>query len=302
MAAELSLLALIVFGFFCFDFVFQLINVILNADQQPAKASFFNFLASLLSLAIVFILTKTTKGNLIYLGLSFVGTQLIVLLAASFWFFSRKYKAFSPSLKYVKFGYARDLMSLGLKFFIIQIAFVVVYQTDIIIIAQLHPEQVTPYNIAFKYFSVVPMVFGIIITPFWSAFTEAYVKKDFSWIRSSIRNLVLIWVLMLLGVTLMLFFANEVYRIWVGESIKVPFLLSVILAIYIIINTWCTIFSIFLNGVGKLRLQFYSGILGALVNIPLAIFSGGSNLAVQEWLCLQQFWDYCRYMVICSIQ
>jgi len=274
MAGELGLLALIVFGFFCFDFVLQLINVILNADQEPAKASFFNFLASLLSLIIIFILTKTTKGNLIYLGISFIGTQLLVLLAASFWFFTRKYKAYAPSIKYVKFGYARDLMSLGLKFFMIQIAFIIVYETTIIIIAQLHPEQVTPYNIAFKYFSVVPMVFGIIITPFWSAFTEAYVKKDYTWIRSSVKNLIRLWVLVVLGVAIMLFFANKVYLLWVGESIRVPFMLSLVLAIYIIINTWCTIFSIFLNGVGKLRLQFYSSILGALVNIPLAIYLG----------------------------
>ncbi len=274
MAGELSLLALIVFGFFCFDFVLQLITIILSADQQPAKASFFNFLASLLSLIIVFILTKTTNGNLIYLGLSFVGTQLIVLLTASFWFFSRKYRIYAPSTKYVRFGYAKNLMSLGLKFFIIQIAFIIVFETTVIIIAQLYPQQVTPYNIAFKYFSVVPMAFGIIITPFWSAFTEAYVKKEYDWIRASIRNLMKIWFLLSLGVIVMLIFANKVYALWVGDTVKVPFLLSVILAIYIIVNAWCTIFSIFLNGVGKLRLQFYSAIVGALINIPLALFLG----------------------------
>lgn len=35
-------------------------------------------------------------------------------------------------------------MSLGMKFFIIQIAFIVVYETTIIIIAQLDQSQVTP--------------------------------------------------------------------------------------------------------------------------------------------------------------
>jgi len=34
------------------------------------------------------------------------------------------------------------------------------------------------------------------------------------------------------------------------------------------------IFSMFLNGVGKLKLQLYSGLFGALINIPLAIFLG----------------------------
>jgi O-antigen/teichoic acid export membrane protein len=275
MSSELGLLALIVFGFFCINFVLQLITTILNADQQPAKASFFNFLGSLLSLVIIFILTRTTKGNLIYLGLSFVGTQLIVLLASTIWFFSKKYRMYAPSLRYVKFRYARNLMSLGLKFFIIQIAFIILYETTMIIIAQLFgPDQVTPYNIAFKYFSVIPMAFGIILVPFWSAYTEAYVKKDFDWIRSSMRNLMRVWLLFSVVALGMLVVCNQVYVLWVGPKIKVPFLLSATIAIYIIVNSWCTIFSIFLNGVGKLKLQLYSGIIGALINIPLAILLG----------------------------
>jgi O-antigen/teichoic acid export membrane protein len=274
MTAELGLLALIVFGFFSIDFVLQLIATILNADQQPAKASLFSFLGGLLSLIIIFILTQTTKGNLIYLGLSFVGTQLVVLLVATVWLFSGKYKAYAPSFKFVHFKYARNLMSLGMKFFIIQIAFIVVYETTIIIIAQLDQSQVTPYNIAFKYFSVLPMVFGIILVPFWSAYTEAYVKKDFDWIRNSMRHLIKIWVVMLVVVIAMLALADKVYYLWVGDVVKVPFMLSLVIAAYIIINAWCTIYSVFLNGVGKLKLQLYSGIIGALINIPIAIWLG----------------------------
>jgi O-antigen/teichoic acid export membrane protein len=275
MAGELGILALIVFGYFCIDFVLQLIAIILNADQQPAKASFFNFLASFLSLIIIFILTKTTNGNLIYLGVSFVGTQLLVLLAAGSWFFSKKYKMYAPSLKFVRFKYARNLMTLGLKFFLIQIAFIILYETTIIIIAQLFgPEQVAPYNIAFKYFSVIPMVFGIIMTPFWSAYTEAYVKKDFDWIRATMKKLKAAWVLLSAASIVMLLFSNFVYKLWVGAEIKVPFLLSAAIAGYIIANAWCTIFSVFLNGVGKLKLQLYSSLIGALINIPLALFLG----------------------------
>lgn len=39
------------------------------------------------------------------------------------------------------------------------------------------PEAVTQYNIAYKYFNVLNMVFVIVLTPFGSAFTDAYVKK-----------------------------------------------------------------------------------------------------------------------------
>ncbi|MEI6750368.1 MAG: oligosaccharide flippase family protein, partial [Bacteroidota bacterium] len=188
MAGELSLLALIVFVFFCMQFVLQLITTILNANQQSAKASLFSFLGSLFSIIIIFILTKTTSGNLLYLGFVFGATPVLVFLSSSIWFYSHQYKKYAPSIKFVKFRYARDLMTLGLKFFLIQIAVIILYQTSNIIIAQLYgPAQVTTYNIAYKYFSVIPMGFGIIMMPFWSAYTEAWVKKDIDWIRNSIK-------------------------------------------------------------------------------------------------------------------
>jgi O-antigen/teichoic acid export membrane protein len=273
MGRELSILALIVFVFFCLQFILQLVTTIITANQQPAKASFFNLLGSVFSLIVIFTLTKTTSGNLLYLGLALGCTPVVVLTASSLWFYTHEYRQYAPSLKHINFAYARNLMGLGIKFFVIQIAFVILYETSNIIITQLFgPAQVTPYNIAYKYFSVVPMVFSIVLTPFWSAFTEAYVKKDEQWIHNTIRKLMKFWLLFLAGALLMLALSNKVYQLWVGSMVQVPFLLSACIFLYVMINAWCMIFSMFLNGVGKLKLQLYSSLFGSLVNIPLAIF------------------------------
>jgi O-antigen/teichoic acid export membrane protein len=275
MAGELTSLALIVFGFFCLQFVLRLITTIITANQQPAKASIFDFLGSLFSLCIIYILTKTTSGNLLYLGTVFSITPVLVLISSSLWFYTHQYRKFAPSLRFVKFHYARDLMSLGIKFFIIQMAGVILYQTSNIIISQLFgPAQVTPYNIAYKYFSIVTMSYGIIMMPFWSATTEAWIKKDISWIKNSINKLILVWILISTSTLVMLIFSNAIYKLWVGSDIKVPLSISVVIAFYVTINGWCNIFSQFLNGVGKIKLQLYSSIFGALLNIPMAVFLG----------------------------
>jgi O-antigen/teichoic acid export membrane protein len=275
MAGELSILALIVFGFFCLQFVLRLITTIITANQQPARASIFDFLGSLFSLSLIFILTKTTSGNLIYLGTVFSLTPVLVLISSSIWFYTHQYKKFAPSIRYVNFHYAHDLMSLGIKFFIIQMAGVILYQTSNIIIAQLFgPAQVTQYNIAFKYFSIITMVMSIIMMPFWSATTEAWIKKDCSWIENSINKLIFVWIFISISTLIMLVFSNFIYRIWVGKEIKVPISISVVIACYVIINGWCNIFSQFLNGVGKIKLQVYSSIFGSIINIPLAIVLG----------------------------
>jgi O-antigen/teichoic acid export membrane protein len=166
-------------------------------------------------------------------------------------------------------------MELGIKFFVLQIAAIVIYQTSNIIIAQLFgPSQVTPYNIAFKYFSAVTMIMGIILLPFWSAFTEAWTKKDIQWIKNTMKKLRMVWLLLSIITLIMLVFSNFIYRLWVGKEIVVPFRISVIIAAYVIIYGWNGIYINFLNGVGIIKLQLYSGIWGMILNIPLAIYFG----------------------------
>ncbi len=275
MKEELGLLAMIVFVFFCIQFVLQLLNTVMTANQEPAKGSVFNLLGSVFSLTIIFILTKTTKGNLIYLGSALGFAPVIVLVVSSLWFYNRQYKRYAPSIKYVKFRFARDLMTLGIKFFVLQIAALVIYETSNIIIAQLFgPVQVTPFNIAYKYFGIISMGFSIVMLPFWSAFTEAWFKKDIVWIKNVMKNLMILWVLVSIAAFIMLISSNFIYKLWVGKEIEVPISISIVMAAYVILNTWCTIFSNFLNGVGKIKLQIISGISGALINVPLAIFLG----------------------------
>lgn len=275
MAEELSLLALIVFVFFCLQFVLQLITTVLTANQQPGYASLFFFLGNIFSLVVIFILTKTTSGNLLYLGIVLGLTPVLVLAASSIWFYTKGYKQIAPSIKFVRFKFARNIVSLGVKFFVLQIAGLVLYESSNIIIAQLFgPAEVTTYNIAYKYFSIIPMVFAIIMVPFWSAFTKAWIEKDINWIKNAMKKLQLVWLFFGIGAVIMLLFCNFIYKIWVGNQIIVPISLSVAIAAYVIINAWNTIFAQFLNGVGKIRLQLYSGIWGALLNIPLAIYFG----------------------------
>ena len=169
----------------------------------------------------------------------------------------------------------KDLFSLGTKFFIIQIAGVLLYETNNIIISQLFgPAEVTPYNIAFKYFNIIMMFFIIVITPFWSAFTEAWIKKEFEWIKSIVQKLLNIWRLIILIVILMLIISPWVYQVWIGEHISIPFGLSALVGLCVLSNCWNGIFSHFLNGIGKIRLQLYMSAFVAFMNIPTAIFLG----------------------------
>lgn len=154
-----------------------------------------------------------------------------------------------------------------------QIGGLLIFTTSNIIISRvLSPEQVTPYNIAFRYFSVVTMVFGIITSPMWSAATDAYVRGDIFWIRKMMKNMIKVWSIGIIITGIMIICANFIYNIWVGNEIKIPILLSVLTGLYVLLITWSTCFSTFIFGIGKLRLQLYSTMISGILFIPLAVY------------------------------
>jgi O-antigen/teichoic acid export membrane protein len=274
-AKELKLLALIAFSTFGLSFLLRLITTILTADQRPALASIFDLIGKVFSILIIIILIKTTQGSLLYLGIVQSCMPVLVLMVSSFWFFRGKYRKYQPSLRYIEFSKASDLLNLGIKFFILNIAVLLLYQTNNIIIAQLFgPKEVTPYNVAYTYYGVLTMGFGIIITPFWSAFTEAWVKKEISWIKNMMRNLIFLWVAFVITGMIMVVSSQWIFAIWIGNRVHVPYLMSFLVCAWVLLNAWNGIYSSLLNGIGKIKLQMYLGISAAIINVPLAIFLG----------------------------
>ena len=173
----------------------------------------------------------------------------------------------------VRFKEIKYILSLGLKFFIIQIAAIVFYQTNSIIISQLFgPAEVTPYSIAFQYFSVATFAFITILTPYWSAFTEAYTKGEVEWIKKVMKNFKLIWLGLFVFVVVLYFLSGFLIHLWVGDKVVVQRGLFIVMALYVLINAFNGIYSQFLNGVGKVMIQFYMAAVLAIIHIPLSIF------------------------------
>ena len=280
--SELTSLAIVIFGFFSIQFVFNLITTIIIADQKPAIVKVVNFIGKILILIGIYILTKTSTNSLIYVGFIYTGLPVLILIISSIYFYSTEYRIYAPSLGYVDFSYGKDLIGLGWKFFLIQISVAVLFTTDNIIISQLFgPEEVTPYQIAHKYFAMLLMAFSVLISPMWSAYTEAFVEKDYDWIKRVIDKQEKVWYLIIVLAVLMTIISKYVYEFWVGDQIGISYLLSASWALFIILETYSKIYTYFLNGVGKVKLQMITAVVSIFVNIPLSIlFAKTMNLGI----------------------
>ena len=266
---------LIVLCSFCFQFIAQLINTVLTAMHEPAMAGLISFFGQLGVLLAIVVLKITVEGSLRVLVIALTAIPICVLIIANLYFYNSKLKNIAPSFKDINFGYIKDVLNVGGVFFFIQIGALVLFQTNNIILTKvIGPEAVTKYNVAYKLFSVVTMVFTIVVTPYWSAFTDAYAKNDFAWMRKNIKIMKKLLLALSIAAILLLLVSKWLFKLWVGDKVDISIELSVIMTIYVIVYMWQTLFVYFLNGIGVIRLQLFMVLLSAIINIPMAIFLG----------------------------
>ncbi|MFC2138804.1 lipopolysaccharide biosynthesis protein [Bacteroidota bacterium] len=268
---ELFKIVLMVFIFFCVGFIFKLISSILESIQRYALKDILSVVAQLVGLLGIFILVKTTEGSLFNLCLVYGGKSAVVMLFAAIILFARSLKHLRPNIMFINFRKAFPLINLGLRFFLNQILYLIVTQSSLILVAQFFgPEDVTVFNLAVRYMTISSMAYVMILTPFLSAFTEAYTKNEHNWIRSTIKRINMIWGISTFLTVILAFVYKLFFNFWVGDAIQVPVVLIITLAISGIINSWGSTYSLFLNGIGKIHIQFILLGIQAIIFIPLS--------------------------------
>lgn len=269
---ELSILALIVFTYFCLQFILKIISTLIIADQKPALASLIDLCGQIISLLFIFLLVKTTEGSLINLGIALCVSPILILLIANLAFFKGKYYAYRPLISKINFKHSKSLFNLGLSFFVIQGAGLIQYQSANIIIAQnFGPLEVTSFAIVYKYFGILGMLFGIFLSPFWSASTDAYYKNDINWIKKATKKYIqLSFGFLALGI-LMLVGSEYVYSFWLKDNVNIDFQLSFWGFVFAISFLFGSLFVNFLNGISALKIQFWSSLVSPLVYLGIAL-------------------------------
>lgn len=258
----------------CSTFIFKFIGNFYLGLQLPAVNNLLVTTGHTLALIGTFILWEMGSHSILLIAIINTCSPLIVYAIAFYVTFNYKYKLFAPSKKSFIWSTASCLIKLGLNFFILQISGVILFMSSNLLLSRLFsPSLVTPYQIVYRYFSVVLIIFTIISVPFWSATTEAYTKKDFQWIRTSRHKMQKIILLILIGMIVMSIISPYVYHIWVGSETKIPMALTVVMAIYIFELIVSMSYSYFLNGIGVLRVQLICTVLAAVIFIPLSIIA-----------------------------
>ena len=255
----------------CSTFILKLIGNFYMGLQLPAVSNLLVTAGQTLALIGTYIVYRSGSHSLLYVAIAGTASPLIIYLLAYPWTFHHKYPHLRPSLRLASMAQAKEVMSLGVKFFIMQMSSIVLFMSSNILISRFFtPAMVTPYQITYRYFSIMLVVFTVICMPYWNATTDAYERGDMQWIRSATRRLNIMTLAIFAAMVMMVVVADFVYARWIGPNTHIDIRMSIAMAAYIFILIYSMRYSYFINGIGKLWLQLLFTTSAAIVFIPLA--------------------------------
>ena len=274
---ELLTLAIVVFVSFCVQFVINLLTSILYACQMPAFTSYIMLTTHAVNFVLVYIMIHFLGiHSILAIGSVTCLVPPVVLLVFSFILFRKKLSHIAPSFRSVRLKSVNSILSLGVKFFLLQVVTIILFQANNFIITQtVGPEAVVTYNVAYKYIGMTVVIFNIINAPVWSAVTDAYVRGDYAWIKKTLGYLrKMFFIVFGIGI-LMLALSPFVYRVWLGKgTIDIPIYISGLVLLYCSLEILYRIYGTVINGTGKLVMQMILSSIIAVAYIPTAVVLG----------------------------
>lgn len=272
---ELRIVSQILIVSFCINIVAEVFTTMLTADQRPAASTAIKTLGNFISLIAIIILTYTTDGSLEYLAIMFSGIPCILTIIVSIVAFGKRpYKKYAPSFKQIDFSLTKSIIGMGGQFFIIMMCMLLIFQfTNIIISRELGPESVTLYNVTYKIFSIAEMVVMIILTPIWSAYTDAYTRKDFTWMRHCSKKLEKMGIISFPTLMILTIVSPLIFKLWLGNEVATSIYVSASIAFFIFCKIMGAIYMHQINGTGKVRVQLITYIVIAIFAIPSMVYS-----------------------------
>jgi len=256
----------------CSTFIFKFIGNFYQGMQLPAMSILLTTIGHTLILIGTYYLYKTDSHSLMDIVLINTISPLLVYLIAYPYTFLIRYKALRPTFTAFSWESVRDLFFIGVRFFILQICGAIIMQSmNFIISKYFMPSMVTPYQIAYRYFSIMMLAFSIIATPYWSATTDAYAKGDMQWIRTAMKRTNKILFASIIGVIIMTIASPIFYKIWIGDMATVPWVITIMMGVYTVTYITIMSYSFFLNGIGALNIQLITSVTSVFLFIILSI-------------------------------
>lgn len=279
LVGEVSYATFLMAFFFFINLPFSLISSALFGFQKVYIDKAFNTFSAILNF-IILLLIVYLKESLIFFSLLSGLSNLLISMIRSFYFYFFIYKKESNFI-HNKINYSKNpetslsyIVKTGLKMFSINLAAMVIWNTDNIVIAHfIDIKKVTPYSLTYKFYNLIFTLLIIINTAINPIIGKEIANKNWEWL-DKVFNHFLVIVAFFGGLTWLggILFAKDFIYLWIGNQgyagLMVCFFLGGYSYLMIVIN---------LNSMLLTSMNYLNNIpiiswAESLLNIGLSIF------------------------------
>lgn len=181
-----------------------------------------------------------------------------------------------PRISYVSLSDVKNVLSLGGIFFLIQIFYMIIMTTnEYLISATTCNSDVIDYQAYYKLFSLGSTIFALTLTPIWSVITKAKAENNYLWIKTTYNRFFKVALLFCFIEFLIILFTDYIMEFWLGKNSigEVDYSTCLVFASFGAFMVFSSLFSSVANGLSKLKTQSICYGIGAIIKIPLSIYS-----------------------------
>lgn len=271
----------IVYGGILLQFWLKLATSILMAMRKNALSNMLLIITNILILIFLYLCPKeySVENKLIILSGFYVIAINIPLVAASIYLFSGKLRNAIPQFRYYNRLEARKVLNLGGIFFIIQLALLIINSTNEWLISFLYnAEYVVDYQVYYRIFNLILVLYSLITQPIWSSITIEYERHNINWISKIYKYLLGTVFLSFIIVVGIIFQFDKIVQIWLGENIYIDSKITWIFGAFILEMIWINCSTCIANGISQLKCQFICFLIAAILKFPLSFWAVSLNI------------------------
>lgn len=260
---------ILIFGV-CLKFLLQISNAISYALGNTVLPNALHLIYSII-VYIFLSFSETCNSHDQIITLAVIESCAVVVPSFIFTVYILWKIQFNFSLSSNFFTDSKNVFSVGLNFFTIQISLLILNSTNELLIAHFtSPENTVTYQIYNRIFFIFCTAYSVLVQPLWSYFAKAFVEKDFLWIKRIYKNSIIIAISFIITIFAVAYNFNFIIKYWIGNY-TTSSINTFIFALYTSLQILVFSSTCLPNAVNKLQWQKTTSLLAAIMKIPLVI-------------------------------
>ena len=273
LAHQASVCYAIAFLFFLLGFPLNLSHRVLGGFQKTQIVNYFQILSNVLSLVAIVVGIRFHAG-LPALLMLYSGTLLLGNVVLNAWLNLFWRRNLFPWPTAFRRDLSKELLQSGSGFFILQIAGLVVFNSDNLVIAHyVSAADVVPYSITWRLATYATVIMNAVQPSLWPAYTEAYARGNYDWVRRTfwltLRSTMLIAFACLAGLAV---FGRPLIHWYIGPQAVPGWALLLAICSWMLVSTFMDVEACLLAAVDRIRLQGILSVIAAGINLVVSIY------------------------------